>query len=268
MNNITPRSVALIALFTLTALTACSSLQEKDDTVGWSPQKIYDTGKEAMTDGDFTRAIKYFERLEARYPYGRFAQQAQLETAYAYYKSGEPEQAIAAADRFIRLHPDHPNVDYAYYLKGLATFNSDLGLFGRIANVDLAERDPKGARESFETFKTLLTRFPESRYAADSRQRLQYLINALGRHETLVARYYLSRHAYVAAINRAQTALKDFPNTPAQEDALGILVVANDALGLTEARDDARKVLTLNHPNSPWLKGIPDDGRAWWKFWN
>ena len=265
MMKATLRSVALIALL---SLTACSSLQDRDDTVGWSPQKIYETGKEALDEGNFEKAIKYFERLEARYPYGRHAQQAQLETAYAYYKSEEPEQAIAAADRFIRLHPDHPNVDYAYYLKGLATFNADLGLLGRLANVDLAERDPKGARESFEAFKTLVTRFPDSRYAADSRKRLQYLINALGRHETLVARYYLSRHAYVAAINRAQTALKEFPDTPAQEDALGILVHANQALGLNEASEDARRVLTLNYPDSPWLKGIPDIRPAWWKFWN
>jgi outer membrane protein assembly factor BamD len=203
-----------------------------------------------MNDGGYERAITMFERLEARYPYGRFAQQAQIEVAYAHYKRNEPALAIAAADRFIRLHPNHPHVDYAYYLKGLVTFNEDLGLLGGLSNQDLSERDPKGAQESFDTFRELVTRFPDSRYAADAQQRMQYLVNSLAAHEVHVARYYFRRGAYVAAINRAKTALNNYPGTPATEEALFLLVRSYDELGMTDLRDDADRVLRPSFPTA------------------
>ena len=155
-------------------IAACGLLPgEYDETKGWSAEKLYVEAKDLLDHGTYEQAIKYYEKLEARYPYGRYAQQAQLEIAYAYYKDKEPTQAVAAADRFIKLHPSHPNVDYAYYLKGLANFNDDLGWFGSLSGQDPSERDPKAAREAFDSFKDLVTRFPESKYAADSVSRIK-----------------------------------------------------------------------------------------------
>jgi outer membrane protein assembly factor BamD len=262
------RSVAalLISLFLL-GLGGCGLLpEESDETIGWSANKLYAEAKEAMSDGAFDKAIKYFEKLEARYPYGRYAQQAQLEVAYAYYKQQEPASAVSACDRFIRLHPNHQNVDYAYYLKGLVNFNEDLGLLGHVSMQDLTERDPKAAKESFDAFKELATRFPESKYAADATQRMNYLVNALAAHEAHVADYYMRRGAYVAAINRAQAALKTYPDALANEEALFILVKAYDALGIADLRDDAERVMRKNFPNSRYYKGDKDK-EPWWKLW-
>ena len=242
--------------------------EEQDETLGWSANKLYSEARSAMGDGAYDKAVKYFEKLEARYPFGRYAQQAQLEVAYAHFKQGETASAISACDRFIRLHPNHPNVDYAYYLKGLINFNEDLGLLGMLGNQDLTERDPKAARESFDTFKELVTRFPESRYAADSTQRLNYLVNAMAAHQVHVARYYLRRGAYIAAANRAQATIKAYPDSPAREDALLILIKSYDALDMKDLRDDAERVMRANFPNSRYFK--PDgsgDAKPWWKFW-
>lgn len=241
--------------------------EEGDETLSWSANKLYSEAKGAMSDGAFDKAIKYFEKLEARYPYGRYAQQAQLEVAYAYYKQAEPASAISACDRFIRLHPNHPNVDYAYYLKGLVTFNEDLGLLGHISSQDLTERDPKAAKESFDAFRELVTRFPESKYSADASTRMKYLVNALSAHETHVADYYMRRGAYVASINRAQTAIKTYPDAPANEKALFILVKAYDALGMNDLRDDAERVMRKNFPNSEYFQRGLNKQEAWWRLW-
>ena len=256
----------------MTALlvAACGLLPDAaDETRGWSAQKLYTEAKDNLTSKDYTTAIKYYEKLESRYPYGRYAQQAQLEIAYAYYKEGEPAQAVAAAERFIKLHPNHPSVDYAYYLKGLANFNGDLGWAGYISGQDLTERDPKSARESFDAFKDLVTRFPKSKYAEDSVQRMNYLVNALASHEVHVARYYMKRGAYVAAANRAQFAIKTYPRAPANEEGLVILVKSYDALQMNDLRDDAERVLKKNFPDSKYLKGDPRrTGTPWWQIWN
>ncbi|MBI3935781.1 MAG: outer membrane protein assembly factor BamD [Betaproteobacteria bacterium] len=260
-------SVALIAGLFL--LAGCGLLPDQiDETKGWSASRLYAEAKSELNDGNYEKAIKYYEKIEARYPYGRFAQQAQLEVAYAYYKDGEPASAIAAADRFIKLHPNHPNVDYAYYLKGLANFNDDLGWLGTFSGQDLSERDPKAAREAFDAFKELVTRFPNSKYTPDAVQRMNYLVNALASHEVHVARYYYKRGAFVAAANRAQYALKTYPQAPANEEGLVIMVKAYDALGMRDLRDDAERVLLRNFPASKYLKG---DGRKdvpWWQIWN
>jgi outer membrane protein assembly factor BamD len=261
--------VALALLFTLVA-TGCGLLPEvQDETKGWSAQKLYDSAKESMGDGDYTKAIKYFETLEARYPYGRYAQQAQLEIAYAYFKDDEPASAISAADRFIKLHPNHPNVDYAYYLKGLVNFNEDTGFLSRLSDQDMSERDPKASKEAFESFKELVTRFPESKYSADAAARMKYLVNALAAHEVHVARYYIKRKAFVAAANRAQAAVIDYPQAPAREEALAIMARAYAELGMNGLRDDAVRVLKLNFPNSQYLAGnyIAPERKAWWEFW-
>jgi len=158
-------------------------------------------------------------------------------------------------------------VDYAYYLKGLVNFNEDLGLLAGLSRQDLSERDPKGAREAFDSFRALVERFPESRYADDSRARMQYLVNSLAKHEVHVARYYYNRGAYVAAVNRAQTAVANFPDAPAIEEALFLLVKSYDAMGMTQLRDDSERVMRANFPDSVYFRGGPEDDRPWWQLW-
>jgi len=263
------RSLAVIAaLFLATLLSGCGLLPEvKDETVGWSANKLYTSAKEAMNDGSYETAIKYYEKLESRYPYGRFAQQAQIDMAYSYWKSGEPASALAACDRFIKLHPNHPNVDYVYYLRGLINFNEDIGLMGHISRQDMTERDPKGARESFEAFRELITRFPDSKYTPDAALRMKYLVNALAQLEVHVARYYMKRGAYVAAINRAQYAVKAYPDVPATEEALFIMVKAYDLLGMNDLRDDSERVMRKNFPNSAYYTRGLERQEPWWKLW-
>jgi outer membrane protein assembly factor BamD len=240
----------------------------QDETAGWSAQKIYATAKEELNDGNYEHAVKLFETLEARYPFGRYAQQAQLDIAYAYYKDNEPISAIAACDRFIKLHPNHPNVDYAYYLKGLANFNDDLGYLGNLVEQNMGERDPVASRDAFLTFKELVTRFPDSKYASDATARMKFLVNTMAEHEVYVARYYMKRKAWVAAVNRATEVVKTYPNAPAREEALEIMVIAYDKLGLPELSKDAQRVLLLNFPNSPYAaQGVNLDGKAWYRFW-
>lgn len=251
-----------------TLLGGCGLLPDQsDETAGWSASKLYSEAKSSMADGAYDKAIKYYEKLEARFPYGRYAQQAQLEVAYAYYRQNEAASAIGACDRFIRLHPNHPNVDYAYYLKGLVNFNEDLGLLGYVSLQDLTERDPKAARESFDAFKALVTRFPESRYTPDATARMKYLVNALASHEVHVARYYMKREAYVAALNRAQTAVKTYPDAPANEEALFIMVKAYDLLGMNDLRDDAERVMRKNFPKSEYYERGLNRTLPWWRLW-
>lgn len=259
---------AKLTLIGALALAGCSGLPDQiDETAGWNAQKLYSEAKASMSEGGYDQAIKLFEKLEARYPYGRFAQQAQIEVAYAYYKSSEPALALAAADRFIKLHPNHPHVDYAYYLKGLVNFNEDLGLLAGLSNQDLSERDPRGAREAFDTFRELTTRFPESRYAEDARQRMQYLVNSLAQHEVHVARYYYRRGAYIAAVNRAKAAITNYPQAPAIEEALFLLLKSYDALGMNDLRDDTDRIMRKNFPDSVYFAGGPQDNRPWWQLW-
>jgi outer membrane protein assembly factor BamD len=243
-----------LAVFLLLTLTACSLLGSKSDADSAgktaSAEVMYNDAKKKLDDGGYDEAIKQFESLQSHYPYGRFAQQAQLEIAYAYYRQNEAESSIAAADSFIKQYPNNPHVDYAYYVKGLANFNADIGLFGLTFGEDPTERDPKAAQDSFAAFKDLVTRFPSSRYAPDSRVRMQYLLDALAKYEIHVARYYLRRGANIAAVNRAKEVLTQYPNTPAIHDALLILVQGYNALGMTELRDDALRVLDLNFPES------------------
>jgi outer membrane protein assembly factor BamD len=244
----------------------CSTDDNKyDETRDWSAEKLYSRAKEELVGGDYKKAISYYEKLEARYPYGKLAQQAQLEIGYAYFKDKDSVAALAAADRFIKLHPNHPNVDYAYYLKGLVNFNEDLGILGSISGQDLSERDPKAARESFEAFKEVVTRFPESRYTADSMARMRYLVNAMATNEVRVAEYYLRRQAYVAAVNRAQFVIANYQQSPMVEQALIVLVKAYDAMGLAELRDDSARLLKLNFPNTQFSLATLHK-RAWWQI--
>ena len=265
MARFTLRSLAVISAL---LLGGCGLLPEQiDETAGWNAQRLYTEAKAFMTEGSYEQAIKMFEKLEARYPYGRYAQQAQIEVAYAHFKSGEPALAIAAADRFIKLHPNHPNIDYAYYIKGLATF-TERGVVEKLTKQEISDRDPKSMRESFAALKELVTRYPNSRYVKDATLRMTYLVNALAQHELHVARYYMKRTAYVAAINRAKYVIEVYPDSNSVEEALVILISAYDLLGMEDLKSDTNRVLQANYPNSKMLsKGVPGDQRVWWKFW-
>ena len=242
--------------------------KDADETAGWSAQKLYGEAKDAMAGKEWEKAIKYLENLEARYPYGRFAQQAQLEVAYAYWKNNERASATAAADRFIKLYPNHPNVDYAHYLKGLINFNENQVLLSILDSPDMTERDPKGTRDAFEAFKEVVNRFPGSKYAEDSQARMRYLVNALAQNEVHVARYYMKRGAFVAAANRAQYAVQNYPQAPAVEEAVFIMVKAYDALGMNDLRDAADRVMRKNFPESRYLTGKVERNVPWWKLWD
>ncbi|MBC7600440.1 MAG: outer membrane protein assembly factor BamD [Polaromonas sp.] len=257
---------ALLACVIL--LSACSSTV-KDPTAGWSPNKIYAEAKDEAQSGAYDKAIPLFEKLEGRAAGTPLAQQAQLEKAYAQFKGGEQAQAQATLDRFIKLHPSSPAIDYALYLKGLVNFNENLGLFSFLYKQDLSERDQKAAKESFESFKDLVNQFPESRYSADARLRMTYIVNSLAQYEVHVARFYYTRGAYISAINRAQTAITEFRDVPALEEALFILYKSYDALSMTQLRDDTRRVMEKNYPQSEYLsKGVKSSvGSPWYKFW-
>ena len=234
------RSLAVLTALFLAMLVAGCGLfpEQQDETAGWSANKLYTEAKEAMNDGAYEKSIKYFEKLESRYPYGRYAQQAQIDIAYAYWKDNEPALAVAACDRFIKLHPNHPNVDYVYYLRGLVNFNEDLGILGQISQQDMTERDPKV-------------------HASPSIPSL----------EVHVARYYMKRGAYIAAANRAQYALKHYPEAAATEEALFIMVKAYDLMGMNDLRDDAERVMRKNYPNSVYYTRGLERKEPWWKLW-
>jgi outer membrane protein assembly factor BamD len=264
-----PSLLAAAALLAALALGSCAAIKADDETIGWTAQKLYGEAKDAIANKDYQKAVRYLEKLEARYPYGRYAQQAQLEIAFANWKDGERASAIAAADRFIKLYPNHENVDYAWYLKGLINFHSNQeALLGWLTTPDMSDRDPKGTREAFAALKELVTRWPQSKYSEDAAARMRYLVNALAGYEVHVARYYMKRGAYVAAANRAQFAIQTYPSAPALEEAVLILAKAYDALEMPELRDGADRVMRTNFPDSKYLKDGKVRGAPWWRIWD
>lgn len=237
----------------VTLLAGCASLQE-DPTKGWSAQRLYTEAKSALANKEYNTAIQYYEKLEARYPYGPYAEQATLETGYAYYKSDEMASAIASANRFIRTYPTHPHVDYAYYLKGLASFDEDRSSLEKIfGHGDPSNRDPKALRDAYDAFKEVVQRYPNSKYADDSRKRLVYLTNAMAMSDIHAARYYYSRSAYVAVVNRTKNVIENYQRTPAVEDALGLQALAYRQMGMTQLMNDTTRVLQENFPESHYL---------------
>jgi outer membrane protein assembly factor BamD len=259
-------SLVLVTTLALSLLCACSSTDDRKKLK--SAEAMYADAQEDMNSSSYESAIKTFEQIQSRYPFGRYAQQAMIEQAYAYWKQADEAQALSTIERFIKQYPNHPSADYMYYLRGMVNFNDNSGLLGYISGQDPTERDPKALRESFDAFKELVTRYPDSHYSEDARARMNWLVNALASHEVHVASYYYRRGAYLAAANRAQTALKDYNGARASENALGILWASYDKLGLTQLRDDTRKVLALNYPQSPLLEvGLRDRERPWWQFW-
>lgn len=250
---------ARLALVVATMLLASCSwfggdwFSSKDASDKWDADRLYSEARLELNNGNWVKARELYQKLESRFPFGRHAQQALMEIAYCYYKEGESAQAIQTADRFIRQYPNHPNVDYIYYLKGLASFAEDLGFIGKIMNQDLSERDAKAAREAFDAFKDLVTRYPDSRYAEDARARMRFLVNSQAQAEVNVARFYYQRKAYLATIQRAQTVVREFQRAPAVEEALYLMARSYQQLQMNDLQADAERVLALNFPNSKYL---------------
>ncbi len=264
------RSQAWMAIVGLSAvLLAGCSTPAKDETAAWSAEKLYAEAKDELSSGGYDRAAKLFERLEGRAAGTLLGQQAQIERAYAMYRSGDKAQALSILERFIKLQPTSPAVDYALYLQGLINFNDNLGILGNLSRQELSERDQQASRDSFQSFKQLVEQFPQSRYAEDARVRMNYIVNSLAAYEVHVARYYFRRGAFVAAANRAQQTVQDFQQTPSAEEALFLMVRSYDRLGLSQLRDDADRVLRKNYPNSAFLsaEGVVPKSRAWWQVW-
>ncbi|NUZ06185.1 outer membrane protein assembly factor BamD [Piscinibacter koreensis] len=259
---------ATVSAMLAAALIAGCSTATIDETARWSAERLYAEAREESAAGNYERAGRLYERLEGRAAGTVLAQQAQLERAYMLYKTGEKAQALAVLERFIKLHPTSPALDYALYLQGLVNFNDNLGLLGSLARQDLSERDQQASRDSYQAFKQLAERFPDSTYAEDARVRMTYIVNSLAAYEVHVARYYYRRGAYVAAANRAQQAVQEFQHSPATEEALFIMVQSYEKLGLNELRDDADRVLHRNFPNTTLYRdGIEGRQRSWWQVW-
>jgi outer membrane protein assembly factor BamD len=260
-----------LAVFLIISLAACSSTPEgykEDKSV--TADDLYIQARISMRDHNYEQAIKKWESLQSRFPYGRYAQQSLIETAYAYFKQGEPAPALSAADRFLKQYPNNPHTDYVYYLKGIINFHEDLGVLSFIYTQDPSEQDQTQLRDSFEAFKELVTRFPDSKYAPDARVRMQYLINTLADSELHVATYYLRRGAYLAAVNRAKFVLSEYSQSPQTRDALQVMVAAYNGMNLTNLRDDAQRVLDASIVKDgikPTIKIPPPSNPAWWKFW-
>jgi outer membrane protein assembly factor BamD len=261
------KHLLLIAILALTA--ACSSKQPEVDE-NLSEVELYQQAQADLDNRSYTQAISKLKALESRYPFGRYAEQAQLELIYAYYKNAEPEAAKSSAERFIRLHPQHANVDYAYYLKGLASFDQDRGLLARFLPLDMTKRDPGAARDSYNEFAQLTSRYPTSRYAPDAKQRMIYLRNLLAAYEVHVGHYYLTRQAYVAAANRGRYVVENFQETPSVGDGLAIMTEAYQRLSLNDLAASSLETLKLNYPDHPSLENgefVPReeeaDNRSW-----
>src|SRR5574343_684839 len=261
------KHLLLIAILALTA--ACSSKQPEVDE-NLSEAELYQQAQSDLDNKSYSSAVAKLKALESRYPFGRYAEQAQLELIYAYYKNGEPEAAKSAAERFIRLHPQHPNVDYAYYLKGLTSFDQDRGLLARFLPLDMTKRDPGAARDSYNEFAQLTSRYPTSRYAPDAKQRMIYLRNLLAAYEIHVGHYYLTRQAYVAAANRGRYVVENFQETPSVGDGLAIMTEAYQRLSLDDLAATSLETLKLNYPDHPTLESgefVPReeeaDNRSW-----
>jgi outer membrane protein assembly factor BamD len=249
------------------ALQLAGCAADGDQLAGRSAEKLYVEAKEDIDAGGYERAIKTLQRVEGLAAGTLLSQQAQIDLAWLYWKTGEKAQALSSIDRFIKLNPSSAALDYAIYLRGLINFNDDLGLLGSLAGQDLSERDQRASRDAWQSFKQLVDQFPTSRYAADARVRMDYIVNSLASYEVHVARYYLRRGAYLAAANRAQQTVTEFQQTPAVEEALYILVQAYDKLELTQLRDDADRVLRQNYPQSRFLtEGLASRERPWWKL--
>jgi outer membrane protein assembly factor BamD len=261
-NNQNILRAALVALLLVTTLFAAGCATSEKKKKGMTADQVYDLAKKDLDNGDYSNAIKLYEQLESRFPFANVSRQGHLDLMYAYYKNREPESAEDQAEQFIRENPAHPRVDYAYYIKGLATFEGVPNFIERWFRADLSKRPPIDARKSFQAFQQLLQRFPNSDYASDARQRMVFLRNRLANYEVAVASYYLDRGAYVGAINRCKYALENYDGAPATREALHIMVDSYNKLGMPDLSANAAKVLAANFPNSEVT-----EKKSWWKIW-
>ena len=254
-----------LACLCMALAAGCSSTKGNiDPTTGWSAERLYAQAKSDISSGRWEDARKNLEALEARYPFGIYAQQALIDQAYVNWKDEEPEQAQAAIDRFMQQYPNHPGTDYMLYLKGMITFTPPSAILSNFTRQDPSERDPKGLRESYEAFTQLIQRYPDSRYTPDARKRAAWLVNTIAENEVHIAQYYYERGAYVAAANRAQTVITDFKGVPISEKALYIMMLSYDKLNMPELRDDAKRVLDHNFPDSKYYEqGLDEPVNNW-----
>jgi outer membrane protein assembly factor BamD len=262
------RSLILrLAVPALLALLAACGDTRVDRIETLPVDELYAEAKQSLQASNYERAARYYKRLVARFPFGRYTEQAELELGFAQYKGGDAEEALSTANRFIRQYPTHPHIDYAYYLRGLINFNREYGVLERYVQTDATRRDLANARQSFQDFGELIQRFPNSRYAADSRQRMIHLRNGLAQAELNVASYYLRRRAYIAAQTRAKYLVETYPQTPQTADALAIMAESYRQLGQEKLADDALAVLRLNFPEHPYLSGgWPAKRSLWWQL--
>jgi len=247
----------LIYICIVLMISAGCSLKDKNDLSGIPAPELLAIAKESIEDSEYEKALNHLREIEARFPYSVYAQQAILETAYLYYRRGDEELTVASTDRFIHTYPTHTNVDYAYYLKGLANFTRHKNFISKLTGArDFSDRDPQTARASFDAFNELVTRFPNSSYAADSRERMTALLNTIAKHDTNIAKFYLERGAYVAVVNRCKYVIEHYQDTPAVEDALGMMVIAYREMGLPDLAQDSWRVLQSNFPSSRYLSEL------------
>jgi len=256
---------ALLAIFV--ALSGCSGFggDEFDETASWPVERLYEDGRRAMNAGDWPVASERFTAVEARFPFGPFAQQSLINLAYVQWRQGEPEMALATVSRFQRQYPNHPGSDYMLFLRGLILFTPPSSRLAFLTRQDPAERDPQALRESFAAFEELITRYPDSRYVSDAKKRMSWLVNTMAEHQLHAARFYYKRSGYVAAINRAQSVITDYEGVPATEQALYIIMMSYQKLGVTDLSEDARRVLLENFPNTELIaNGLPERQYSWW----
>lgn len=262
-----PFRTMLVAMVLALFLAGCSSWggEEYDPTAGWTVERLYQDGREEMNSGNWTTAAERFTAVEARFPFGPFAQQSLINLAYVQWKQGEPEMALATISRFQRQYPNHPGSDYMLFLRGLILFTPPSARLAFLTRQDPAERDPRALRESYAAFEELITRYPTSRYADDAKKRMAWLVNSMAEHQLHAARFYYERSAYVAAINRAQAVITDYEGVPAKEEALYIIMMSYQKLDMNDLSKDAERVLLANYPNTELIaKGLPQTQRSWW----
>lgn len=249
------RKVAPLVVGAMISLTGCSSSDNEEQVVlaNMGAQQLYEKAKTSMEAGNFSNAAATLSALDSRYPFGPLSHQVQLDLIYSYYKSGKTEETLATVDRFIRLNPNHSDIDYAFYMRGLTNMESDSNLFQELMNIDRADRDPAKSREAFNDFRRLIQQYPNSKYAADARKRMLHIKERLARYEIAIARFYMRREAFVAAANRGRYVIEHFPDSTQVQQALEIMVSSYDQLGLEELRQNAMKTLKLNYPDSEFI---------------
>lgn len=263
-----PIPARLLVLALIPLFAACSNRVRIEAAETLPVDAMYTEAKTALDEGEIDRAIKFYERLVARFPYGKYHEQAQIELAYALYRDNKPEEALSAINRFIKIYPTHPRIDYAYYLRGLVNFNRRIGLLEKYFSEDITRRDLQYVRQSFQDFGELVNKYPDSSYAPDARQRMVFLRNGLANAELMVASYYFRRGAYIAAAGRAKFLLETYQESPSSGDALALMAESYRRLGRNELGENAERVLKQNFPEHPYLAGQWPAKRSKWKQLN